>query len=285
MPAIKHVLHHATQNLQAAGIDTARLDARVLLKHVTGRDDTWLLAHGDEALPEAEAAAYEKAIQRRLRYEPVAHITGKKEFWGLDFTVNTATLVPRPDSEILVEAVLRRYAEQPQDICLLDLGTGSGCLLIALLHAMPMASGVGIDISLQALATAGRNATQLGVAPRARWLASDWLAAVDGRFACVLANPPYIPLEDKAALAPDVRNWEPEQALFAGKDGLEAYKRLARETGDVITGNGRLFMEIGQGQAAAVTDIMQEHGWRLVKTYPDLAGIPRCQEYARAHNS
>lgn len=277
---IKHTLHEATHRLQQAGSESPRLDARVLLKHVTGWTDEEILAHPKRQLSLEQHAAYESVVARREKNEPVAYITGIKEFWGLDFQVNPATLTPRPDSEVLVSAVLATFSgteEIPQT--LLDIGTGSGCLLIALLNEWPDAIGIGVDIQPGAARQAKVNAESIGVGSRCFCLVASWTEAIAGRFDCVISNPPYIKESDLDNLSADVKCWEPRKALVAGADGLDAYRALAGVVKKVIAENGCFFLEMGQGQSKEIKRIMQDEGWQHIKTYHDLAGIARCQQY------
>lgn len=202
-----------------------RLDARVLARHVLQCDDAALIMRSRETPEPSVRASYRDAILRRSNGEPVAYITGEKEFWGLNFRVNESTLVPRADSECLVEAVLAAV-DRTGALRILDLGTGSGCLLCALLDALPNATGLGVDISAVAAATARENARRLGMGARAQFLASNWFGAITGRFDIVVANAPYIPTGDAAGLSRDVSDFEPHGALFAGADGLDAYREI-----------------------------------------------------------
>jgi release factor glutamine methyltransferase len=206
----------------------------------------------------------------------MAYILGSREFWSLPLQVGPAVLVPRPESESVVEAALAEIADRTASLRILDLGTGSGCLLLALLSELPHASGLGIDRSAAALANPESNALRLGLAGRAAFREGEWGRDLAGPFDVIVSNPPYVATADAASLAPEVRAFEPGEALFAGPDGLGAYQALAPDCGRLLAEDGVACLEIGQGQAAAVEAIMRRHGLRLVSSRPDLAGIERC---------
>ena len=259
---------------------TPALDARVLMKCVLRVDDAGLIARGGDVLPDAAALAYEGLIARRAAHEPVAYITGEKEFWSLSFRVSPDVLIPREDSECLIAAAT---AARGRDgvVSILDLGTGSGCLLCALLAEFPQAEGVGVDRSESALAVARGNAARLGFGARARFVAGDWGAALGGRgpgagFDLVIANPPYIRDGARAGLAPGVVGYEPEGALFAGADGLDAYRAVLCDISRLLERNGLLLLEIGEDQADDVAKMVSKSlpGARIAIA-PDLAGRPR----------
>jgi release factor glutamine methyltransferase len=264
------------EKLAAAGIEDARSDAWLMLAAVTGRSRAELIAGIPLALGPAEERRLETLAARRLAREPMAYILGSREFWSLPFEVGPAVLVPRPESETLVEAALAQIADRTAPLRLLDLGTGSGCLLLALLSELPRASGLGTDCSAAALATAKSNAQRLALAERAEFRAGDWGRGLAGPFEIIVCNPPYVAQVDAESLAPEVRAFEPEEALFAGPDGLLAYHALAPDCARLLAKDGMVFLEIGQGQGAAVERIMRPHGLRLVASRPDLAGIERC---------
>ena len=257
--------------------DTPRLDAELLMAEALGiTRSELLLRHMTAATPPGFAAL----VERRRAHEPVAYILGRQEFFGLDFAVSPAVLIPRGDSEVLVEAAL---AARPDAARVLDCGTGSGALLLAVLHALPGARGVGIDRSAVALAVARANAAQLGLADRARMIAADWdrpdwAAALDGPFDLILANPPYV--EAKATLAPSVHAHEPHGALFAGAEGLDAYRVLLPQLPALLAPRGVALIEIGAAQAAAVSAIAEEAGF-AAKLHRDLGDRPRALELSR----
>jgi release factor glutamine methyltransferase len=254
------------------GADAMR-DAQWLLLHALGIPQTMLFTEPDRVLTAAEQAAYAAAIARRAAAEPVQYITGQQEFYGLTLKVSPAVLIPRPETELLVEAVLERL---PSDRAanLLDVGTGSGAIAIALAHNRPMAWVTAIDLSKAALAVARGNAAAHGVAARVRFLESDLLAAVaDELFDVVVSNPPYVPEEDRESLSPQVRDYEPGMALFAGESGLAVYKRLIPQAFKALRAGGILALEIGYGQREAVAQLL--NAWDGFQSFDDLQGIPR----------
>jgi release factor glutamine methyltransferase len=250
------------------GGDTGRLDAEVLLGHALGLERGSLLLSADRRI---EPEAYDILVDRRVSGEPVAYITGRREFWSLDLLVTPDVLIPRPDSETLIEAALAGVARPPARI--LDLGTGSGALLLAALSEWPQAMGVGVDRSMAALAVAAGNAKRLGLASRAQFVAGDWGYGVEGRFDLIVSNPPYV--EDKAVLSADVRDHEPASALFAGVDGLDDYRRLVPQLPGLLADDGLAVIEIGHSQAAAVLAIAGAAGLGGSVRH-DLAGRDRC---------
>jgi release factor glutamine methyltransferase len=262
--------------LEAAGIEDARSEAWLLLASATGRSRAELIAGAPSALSPAEEQRLEALAARRLAREPMAYILGEREFWSLSFHVGPGVLVPRPESETLVEATLAEIRDRAAPLRILDLGTGSGCLLLALLSELPRASGLGIDCSAEALAIAESNAGRLGLAGRAAFRKSDWGRDLTGPFDVIVGNPPYVARADAESLAPELRAFEPEEALFAGPAGLCAYHALAPDCARLLAEDGAAFLEIGQGQGASVEAIMRRHGLQLIASRPDLAGIERC---------
>ena len=260
----------AVTRLEAAGIDGAGRDARVLLAHSLGVGADRLTLHLRDEMTAAQDAAFEAALAARIARQPVAQITGRRLFWGHAFRVTPDTLDPRPETETLVaEALTRPFLK------VLDLGTGTGCILLSCLKDMPMARGVGVDASPAALAVAERNARDLGVADRARFVVSDWFSAVSGTFDLIVSNPPYIAAAEMAGLAPEVRDWEPHLALTPGGDGLDAYRAIARGAGARLLPGGRILLEIGPTQGAAVAGLLQAAGLQAVRVLPDMDGRDR----------
>lgn len=249
--------------------DTPRLDAELLMAHALRLErETLLLSHLDQKTP----PAFEQLLARRLAGEPVAYITGRRAFWTIDLAVARGALIPRPDSETLLEAALAHFGKAgPRRI--LDLGAGPGTLLLAALDQWPGASGVGVDTSPRALAIALANAERLGLAARACFRRGDWGETLAERFDLILCNPPYV--ETGAPLPRDVADWEPHEALFAGRDGLDQYRRLAPQIARLLTAGGVACVEIGAGQADAVAALFAAHGL-AVATRPDLSGHTRC---------
>jgi len=268
--------------LADAGIDSAPLDARLLVADATGLDRAQLIAWRDRPLsPQAHEALAER-LRRRLDREPVASIIGEKEFWSLSFAVDRRVLVPRPDSETLVEAALAWVGDRHRPLRVLDLGTGSGCLLLALLHELPAAWGLGIDLSAAALAMAQTNAERLGLSHRSAFLRGDWSDAIGGRFDLVVANPPYVAESDWPRLAPEITRHEPRLALVAGTDGLAAYRRLLPGLRRILSDIGAAFIELGADQSAAVSDLAASAGLDWCGERDDLAGIVRCAQLQQA---
>lgn len=275
------LLRQGAAQLAAAGLSDSWLDAEVLLAHALGLPRLQMLIDTTREVADEQARAFEALIARRATGEPVAYITGSREFWSLEFKVTPATLIPRPDSETLIEAVLRAFPRQDQPLRVLDLGTGTGCLLLSVLHEYPASFGVGVDRSADAVQVAAENGERLGLGPRSAFLVSDWAAALAGSFDCILANPPYI--GEAEVLSPEVADFEPGTALFAGPDGLDDYRRIIPDLGRLLSPGGRALLEIGHTQAAAVGHIAAGAGfsWRI---HQDLAGRPRCIECWRAEN-
>jgi release factor glutamine methyltransferase len=263
-------LRAATRRLAAAGVEGAARDARWLLAHVLGVDPGVVGARLDEALAAEAAAAFEAAVQAREARQPVSQITGRREFWGRDFLVTPDVLDPRADTETLIsEALSDRYVK------ILDLGTGSGAILVTLLAERPLAQGLGTDISDAALAVARSNADRHGVDSRARFQNSDWFDAVEGRFDLIVSNPPYIAADEMPGLEPEVRLWEPALTLTDHADGLTAYRAIARRAPARLMAGGRLLVEIGATQSAAVAQLFRSAGLEDIATHPDLEGRDR----------
>ena len=268
-----------TARFKRAGVDSADLDARILVGSVLGLDLTGLIAAAARILTDDESERLEGFARRRIAGEPAARIIGLKEFWGLPLRLSPATLVPRPDTETVVEAALEILpAESRRDspLRIADLGTGSGAILLALLSELPEAFGVGTDISVQALRTARDNARQLGFAARAAFLACDFAAALSGPFDLIVSNPPYIRSAHIASLDPEVRNHDPHRALDGGFDGLDAYRLIAPQAARLLAPDGALVVEVGHDQSGDVQAVLTAAG--LAPAGPpksDLAGIRR----------
>jgi release factor glutamine methyltransferase len=262
----------------AAGLERPDLDARVLIAHALGLDRTALAAVADRPLGRAEHQRIADLAARRLGREPVARIVGVKEFWGLPFRLTSATLVPRPDSETVVEAALAAIdatGPRTRRLTIADLGTGSGALLLALLSELPHAVGVGTDARHAALLTAADNARRLSLDPRAAFVACDFGAALAGGFDLVVCNPPYVESGAIATLEPEVRDHDPRLALDGGRDGLAAYRRIGVDASRLLASRGQLIVEIGAAQAPAVRRMFGSFGLEVAAPVPDLEGIPR----------
>ncbi|ABA79067.1 peptide chain release factor N(5)-glutamine methyltransferase [Rhodobacter sphaeroides] len=263
-------LRAAVPRLAAAGIDEAARDARRLLAHAMAIDPARLTLHLPDPLPPEAAARFEAALAARAARQPVGQIVGERLFWGRRFRVTRDTLDPRPETEGLIEAAL---AEPFATV--LDLGTGTGCIAVTLLAERPAAHGIATDLSPAALAVAAENAAALGVASRLELRLSDWFAAVPERVDLILSNPPYIAADEMAALAPEVRLWEPHLALSPGGDGLDAYRAIARGAPAHLRPGGRLLLEIGAAQGRAVAGLVEAAGLARVSVLPDLDGRDR----------
>jgi release factor glutamine methyltransferase len=266
------------ENFRRAGIESAAADARLLVAHALGIDAARMLADGERVLAADEIAAIAALAERRLAHEPVARILGRKEFWSLDLRVTPAVLVPRPETETVVECALDFLAQagtRMQPLRLLDIGTGSGALLLAMLTELPNATGVGSDISTAALEVARGNAARLGFGLRATFVAGDGGHALTGPFDIVVSNPPYIARGEIAALPPEVRDFDPGLALDGGPDGLNGYRTIAADAHRLLAPGGRLIVELGAGQEAAVAALFTKAGLQVAPARKDLAGIAR----------
>jgi release factor glutamine methyltransferase len=263
-------LRAAVPRLVAVGNAGAARDARLLLAHAMEIAADRLTLHLPDPMTDAALVRFEAAIAARLMHQPVAQIIGQRLFWGRSFQVTRDTLDPRPETEILVEAALQRPF-----VRVLDMGTGSGCILLSLLADMPMAQGIGSDVSEAALAVAASNAARLGVQARADFVASDWFARIDGRFDLIVSNPPYIAAEEMAGLSRDVLDWEPHGALTPGGDGLAPYRIIAAGAGARLLAGGRILLEIGPTQGPAVAQMLAAQGFAAVTVLQDFDGRDR----------
>jgi release factor glutamine methyltransferase len=246
----------------------------LLLADVLGQDRLWLLSHRYDPLPADARDRFAALVRRRADHEPFAYLVGLREFWSLPFSVSPDVLVPRPDSETIVAAALQMVPDQALRIA--DLGTGSGCLLLSVLHERPQATGLGVDLSGAALVIARRNAIALGLADRCDFVRGDWFEPVAGRFDLVMSNPPYIPSVDIPSLMPEVAQHEPHLALDGGPDGLVPYRVIVPEARRRLKPAGVLVLEVGAGQADAVMQLARAAGFGTVEALPDLAGVRRC---------
>lgn len=288
---VREALKHGIVELRAADVPSFTLAAELLLLHALGRERTWLYAHPDASLSEDERARYASFLARRATREPTQHITGKQEFWGLEFEVSPDVLIPRPETEHVVEVVLDRLAVReiragrPQKndgagLRIADVGTGSGCIAIALAHELPRASFYALDVSPAALAVAKRNAERHGVAPRIEFAESDLFARLANspsprRFDVVVSNPPYIGRQEAESLAPEVRDHDPAIALFGGEEGYEFYAGLIAEAARHLEPEGLLVLELGHDSLPAVRPLLELPDWHEVSVASDLAGISR----------
>lgn len=269
----REIYEEGVRVLAEAGIEEAQLDARLLLEHIcrTTRQD--LLAHGDRRVGPQEQAGYLELIGKRSRHIPLQHLTGVQDFMGLTFRVNENVLIPRQDTEILVEEALRGGCDY---VRFLDMCTGSGCILLSLLHYSNNSSGIGIDISEKALQTAKENADWLGVQDAQFRCGNLFAALSEGeKFDIILSNPPYISSGVIAGLMEEVREHEPLQALDGGADGLLFYRRITEEAGHYLNRGGKLYYEIGFDQAQSVTGLLEQHGYKEIRVVKDYAGLDR----------
>lgn len=273
---IGDLLSAAAARLAAAGIDGAMREARLLLQAASDIPIATQIAFPERTLATAAAGRFDQLLARRERREPMAHILGRREFWSLVFKVTAGTLDPRPDSETLVQAVLDQVPDRSSSLRLVDFGTGTGCLLLSLLHELPNAMGVGVDVSAAAFAVATENANALGLAKRASFHRGDWDDGLDGAFDIVVSNPPYIPSGDIAGLQAEVASFEPRLALDGGSDGFDAYRRLGPAAARLLVPGGLAAFEIGLGQGDSVCRIMATAGLRHIATAHDLAAVERC---------
>jgi release factor glutamine methyltransferase len=275
MAAVRRQL---AEKFRQAGIDSAEADARLLMTHALGIDRTELVANGDRALKPDEIKEIERLAARRLKHEPAARIFGRKEFWSLNLHVSPAVLVPRPETETVVEATLDVVvgdALQMEKLRILDIGTGSGALLLALLSELPNATGTGTDISVAALDVARANAERNDLAGRCTFIACDIAAGLQGPFDLIVSNPPYVAHGDIASLPPEVRDYDPTLALDGGAEGLDGYRAIAADACLLLAPGGRLIVELGAGQEAAVRALFTKAGLTVAAARDDLAGIPR----------
>ena len=262
---------------RACGLDSPEVDARILVGHALGLDHAALAAAGPRSLDAKEEFAIAALAQRRLAREPVARIVERKEFWSLPLRINAATLVPRPETETIVEAALAAIdarGSRTRPLRIGDLGTGSGALLLALLSELPNAIGIGTDVSIAALRMASDNARQLRLT-RASFAACDMATALGGPFDAIVANPPYIASGEIAALAPEVRDFDPRAALDGGPDGLSFYRVIAATVPALLAPDGVLVVELGAGQEQSVTALFRAAGLAPSPPYPDLMSVPR----------
>ena len=269
-------LQAAAARLTEAGIERPQAEARLLLEAAAGLSRATVIGFPERTIEATAHDALKRMVERRCRHEPAARILGRREFWSLPFEVTPATLDPRPDSETLVGAVLAQIADRTAALSIIDFGTGTGCLLLALLSELPKAVGVGVDLSAEAITVAQRNAEALGLATRTRFVRDDWARGLADGFDVVISNPPYIESGAIAHLAAEVAAYDPRAALDGGTDGLDAYRALLPQAERLLKPGGLLALEIGQGQGAAVRALVRAMGLRESGSASDLAGIERC---------
>jgi release factor glutamine methyltransferase len=276
--SVSDALDLMAQAFRPAGIENAEADARVLVGHALRLDRAKLIAQSDRILEARETDAISALASRRLKREPVSRILGLKEFWSLGLAVSPDVLVPRPETETVIEAALDfvvRGGLRMEKLRVLDIGTGSGALLLGLLHELPAATGIGTDISPAALKIARENAAYFGFESRSSFVVSDIASDIQGQFDLVVSNPPYVVHGEIASLAPEVRDYDPIVALDGGDDGLAAYRAIAADAKRLLAAGGRLYVELGAGQEAAVRMLFTDAGLAVGSVREDLAGIPR----------
>ncbi len=273
---IGRILKWTENYFSEKGLESPRLDAEVLLSHVLKKERIYLYVHFDEPLESAELVSYRNLIKQRVKHVPVAYLTGSREFMGLNFKVTPAVLIPRPETELLVQTAIEGLREMKGEKLFADIGAGSGAICISVLHYVPDAKAEAVDISEEALKIAKMNAELLGVADRITFHRGDILGPLKGkRFNAVLSNPPYIPDGDIKGLLPEVREAEPKLALAGGADGLDFYRHLAGKAQAYLEDNGFLAMELGISQAESVCSLLKTAGMSKTEVYKDLAGIER----------
>jgi len=276
--SVSEALRLVAQSFRSSAVNEADVDARVLVAHALHLDRARLISQSDRILEAREVAAISVLAARRLKHEPVSRILGQKEFWSLPFTVTPDVLVPRPETETIIEGALDHVVRdglRMERLRVLDIGTGSGALLLALLSELSRATGTGTDVSEAALRVAQANAAGLGFEARCNFVACDMASLVQGPFDLVVSNPPYIAHDEIATLAPEVRDYDPMIALDGGGDGLTAYRALAADAKRLLAPAGRMFVELGAGQEAAVRTLFTNAGLNVGVARKDLAGIPR----------
>ena len=276
--SVSEALHHVAQFFRTNGIEEAEADARALIGHALHLDRARLIAQSDRVLESREVTVISVLATRRLRREPVSRILGQKEFWSLPISVTPDVLVPRPETETVVEAALDfiiRSGLRLEKLRILDIGTGSGALLVALLNELPNAAGTGTDVSSAALDVARANAARCRVASRCNFVVCNIANGVEGPFDLIVSNPPYIAHDEIVTLAPEVRDYDPQVALDGGRDGLDAYRAIAGDAKRILAPGGRLFVELGVGQDQRVRALFTEAGLSPGTPRKDLAGISR----------
>ena len=272
---ISELLIEGRNLLEAAHISDAKADTRKMLRHIIQAEGA--LLDLEAVLTEEQIAKARKMFGKRASHQPVSQILGYREFWGREFVVNSDTLDPRPDSELIIERVLTTVPARS----ILDLGTGTGCLLLTVLSEWPNSKGTGVDKSKAALKVASRNAKALGLDERAEFLQSDWFSNLIPPFDLILCNPPYISMSELEQLDPEVRDWEPHLALSPGKDGLSAYRSIAEDLPSYLASGGRGIFEIGHEQAEAVSEIFMKVGFLKIDVYQDINGKDRVVEVCK----
>jgi len=276
IPTIQSALELCINKLNAQKIENARFEARLLVGHVLDVETHILVAYPERQMSEKAFDQVNELLARRLVREPMSQILGMREFWSLDFKVTKDTLTPRPDSETLIEAVLEHFPDPKTPLRILDLGVGTGCLILSVLHEYSCATGLGVDVSEKALDVAIENSERLNLKERVDFQLGNWAEGIDEKFDLVLSNPPYIPEADLESLEPEVKDYEPASALFAGPEGLDDYVRLAKAVPKLLKPKGISIIELGIGQADSVGKLFKDVGLSIIQQPKDLGGIVRC---------
>jgi release factor glutamine methyltransferase len=276
--SISEAIREAAQTLRQWGVPDARREARSLLEHVIGRDRTFIITHAEDLITPEEQQSFRGCVARRAAGEPLQYIIGSQAFFGLDFEVTKDVLIPRPETELLVETALALVDSGPEAPSVCDVGTGSGCIAVALLHENQRATALGIDLSIEAIQVARRNAARHSVGARISFLVADCLSALGSgkpTFDLVVSNPPYVAASALEGLQREVRDHEPRLALTPGVDGLTIIRRLLVDSGPFVKTGGHLLLEIGFDQGAAVERLIDRTSWKVLDIHHDLQGIPR----------
>lgn len=272
---IKESLIYAAIKLQAVGIKSANLESRILMQHATNKSIEYLLARSEERLTELEQIIFKNLVNRRVLLEPIAYIIGYKEFYGYQFIIDNKVLIPRQDTEVLIDPILSDIKTNAE-LAILELGTGSGCIALSLLLEMPNSNVTATDISNEAIAIASQNAIKHKVSDRFKIINSNWFDNLEKQeFDIIVSNPPYISFDDTVYMSPEALKYEPHLALFAEDNGLASYYIIAKEAKRFLKQNGKLFLEIGFNQLAAVTEIFISYGYAVKQVYKDLEGRDR----------
>ena len=281
--SVKVILEWAKEKLLEAQIESSILDARLLLGFALGTPQERFYGSEDEILTKTQADNYIRIIERRCKREPVSRIIGTRGFWNLTLKINQSSLDPRPDSEVLIESILKTFPEKADNLKFIDFGTGTGCLLLSALNEFPNSSGVGVDISKECVELARENATLSGLSRRALFIQSDWGREVTDKFDIIIANPPYIQSNIISSLDPEVKNFDPHIALNGGQDGLSCYRELAPQFVKILKKGGLVFLEIGYNQRESVSNIMEQSGLKCLHINQDLGNRDRCLVLAHHH--
>jgi release factor glutamine methyltransferase len=280
---LKYVWKDAALRLKKVGVKTSLLDSRLLLQNVLNITYEDLLVSASRLVSDEENEKFEMLLSRRINREPVSKILEYKDFWKYRFKTNQHTLDPRPESETLIESVLGEYKDFNRDLKILDLGTGSGCLILTLLKEYKNATGLGVDISMEALKVATENAQNLEVADRVKFQKGNWLAGIDEKFDIIISNPPYIKTAQIDYLQDEVRLFDPLNALDGGESGVEPYKIICKDVGKVMNNYAKVFFEIGKWQENDISTIIRENSFDIIAVKNDLLGIPRIISFRKPH--